>query len=66
MTTSMDRSPYHCARADRTSPPRAIGLTTYREPAAWGVWNEPADLLPANYADGVRAAGGVALLLAAR
>jgi gamma-glutamyl-gamma-aminobutyrate hydrolase PuuD len=27
------------------------------------VWNEPADLLPVNYADGVRAAGGVALLL---
>ena len=49
------------ARADR--PPAAIGLTTYREPAAWGVWNEPADLLPASYADGVRAAGGVALLL---
>ncbi|PZS30153.1 MAG: gamma-glutamyl-gamma-aminobutyrate hydrolase [Pseudonocardiales bacterium] len=43
-------------------PPR-IGLTTYREPAAWGVWSETADLLPANYADGVTAAGGVAMLL---
>jgi putative glutamine amidotransferase len=43
-------------------PPR-IGLTTYRESAAWGVWNEPADLLPVNYADGVALAGGVALLL---
>lgn len=40
-----------------------VGLSTYREPAAWGVWSEPADLLPANYAAGVRAAGGVALLL---
>jgi putative glutamine amidotransferase len=40
-----------------------IGLTTYREPAAWGVWNEPADLLPASYADAIDAAGGVALLL---
>lgn len=40
-----------------------IGLTTYREIAAWGVWNEAADLLPANYAQGVRAAGGLALLL---
>lgn len=45
-----------------TAPPR-IGLTTYREPASWGVWSEPADLLPASYAAGVRTAGGVALLL---
>jgi gamma-glutamyl-gamma-aminobutyrate hydrolase PuuD len=51
--------PYHCAV---TTLPR-IGLTTYRESAAWGVWQEPADLLPANYAEGVRAAGGVALLV---
>jgi len=43
-------------------PPR-IGLTTYREHASWGVWSEPADLLPATYADAVQAAGGVALLL---
>ncbi len=40
-----------------------IGLTTYREPAAWGVWNEPADLLPVSYSDEVSAAGGVAMLL---
>ena len=40
-----------------------IGLTTYRDQAAWGVWNEPADLLPTNYADSVAAAGGVPLLL---
>ncbi len=43
-------------------PPR-IGLTTYRERAAWGVWDETADLLPATYAASVRAAGGLALLL---
>jgi gamma-glutamyl-gamma-aminobutyrate hydrolase PuuD len=43
-------------------PPR-IGLSAYRDPAAWGVWNEPADLLPASYADAVVRAGGVALLL---
>jgi putative glutamine amidotransferase len=43
-------------------PPR-IGLTTYREHASWGVWSEPADLLPATYADAVQAAGGVAMLL---
>lgn len=44
-------------------PPPRIGLTTYRDPAAWGVWNEPADLLPASYADSIAGAGGVALLL---
>ena len=43
-------------------PPR-VGLTTYRETAAWGVWDEPADLLPTNYADSVAAAGAVPLLL---
>lgn len=43
-------------------PPR-IGLTTYREQAAFGVWNEPADLLPTTYADAIRAAGGTPLLL---
>ena len=46
--------------ADR--PPR-IGVTTYREPARWGVWDEPADLLPASYAAAVSGAGGLAVLL---
>jgi putative glutamine amidotransferase len=46
----------------KPAPPR-IGLTTYRERAAWGVWDEPADLLPTSYADSISAAGGVALLL---
>ncbi len=45
-----------------TRPP-LVGLTTYREQASWGVWTEPADLLPATYAAGVRAAGGVAVML---
>lgn len=45
-----------------TSPPR-IGATTYREPAQWGVWAEPADLLPASYSAAIRAAGGIAVLL---
>lgn len=53
--------PYHGAVPDH--PPPRVGLTTYREPATWGVWSEPADLLPAGYASGIRAAGGVALLL---
>lgn len=43
-------------------PPR-IGLTTYREPAAFGVWDEPADLLPTTYADAIAAVGGVPMLL---
>ncbi len=43
-------------------PPR-IGLTTYRERASWGVWDEPADLLPVSYSDVIQEAGGVALLL---
>lgn len=40
-----------------------IGLTTYREHAAWGVWQQRADLLPTPYAEGVEATGGVPVLL---
>jgi putative glutamine amidotransferase len=40
-----------------------VGLTTYREVAAWGVWNARADLLPTEYAAAVEAAGGVPVLL---
>jgi putative glutamine amidotransferase len=40
-----------------------VGLTTYRQAAAWGVWNTRADLLPTEYAVAVEAAGGVPLLL---
>jgi putative glutamine amidotransferase len=40
-----------------------IGLTTYRERAKWGVWDQPADLLPVMYADAIVRAGGVPLLL---
>jgi len=40
-----------------------IGLTTYREHAEWGVWSQRADLLPAQYAAAVEAAGGVPVLL---
>src|SRR5256885_13012960 len=45
------------------APPPRVGPTTYREPATWGVWSEPADVLPASYARSVEAAGGVPLLL---
>jgi putative glutamine amidotransferase len=44
-------------------PPPRVGATTYREPASWGEWNEPADLLPALYSTAVQAAGAVAVLL---
>ena len=40
-----------------------IGLTTYREQAAWGVWNMSSDLLPSVYTRSVEAAGGVVVLL---
>jgi putative glutamine amidotransferase len=50
--------------ADSPSPPR-IGLTSYRNRASWGVWNESADLLPANYAESVGLAGGAPVLLPA-
>ena len=40
-----------------------VGLSTYREQARWGVWEQPADLLPSQYADAVARAGAVPLLL---
>ncbi|KAA9165768.1 gamma-glutamyl-gamma-aminobutyrate hydrolase family protein [Amycolatopsis acidicola] len=40
-----------------------IGLSTYVEQAAWGVWDTPAALLPRSYVDGVVKAGGVPVLL---
>jgi putative glutamine amidotransferase len=40
-----------------------IGLSAYREQAAWGVWHAQADLLNSLYARSVEAAGGIAVLL---
>jgi putative glutamine amidotransferase len=40
-----------------------IGLTSYRERARWGVWDQPADLLPVMYADAIVRAGGVPVVL---
>ncbi len=45
--------------------PVLVGVTTYTEPARWGVWDEPAVLLPRTYADLVAAAGGTPVLLPA-
>jgi anthranilate synthase component 2/putative glutamine amidotransferase len=43
--------------------PPLIGISTYREPARWGVWDVPAVLLPAAYADAVTDGGGEPVLL---
>jgi putative glutamine amidotransferase len=40
-----------------------VGLTTYLERARWGVWTQPAALLPQSYVDAVQTAGGVPVLL---
>lgn len=48
---------------DDASPRPLIGLSAYRQQAAWGVWNTQTDLLNSLYARSVEAAGGVALLL---
>jgi putative glutamine amidotransferase len=40
-----------------------IGLSSYREQARWGVWDQRADLLPSGYADAVSLAGGAPVLL---
>ena len=41
----------------------AIGLCAAEEQARFGVWNEPAHLLPRSYARAVQRAGGLALML---
>jgi gamma-glutamyl-gamma-aminobutyrate hydrolase PuuD len=40
-----------------------IGITTYAQPARWGVWDLPAALVPLEYVDAVERAGGRAVLL---
>jgi len=40
-----------------------IGLSSYREHARFGAWEQPADLLPTTYATAIEAAGGVPVLL---
>ncbi len=42
-----------------------IGITTYLTPAAWGVWELEAALVPASYVRSVERAGGVPLLVPA-
>ena len=40
-----------------------IGICTALEQARWGVWDQPAMLLPRNYVDAVQRAGGVVVML---
>jgi putative glutamine amidotransferase len=40
-----------------------IGICTALERAKWGVWDQPAMLLPRNYIDAIQKAGGVAIML---
>lgn len=40
-----------------------IGISTYREQARWGVWDQRADVLPTQYAAAVELAGGASVLL---
>jgi gamma-glutamyl-gamma-aminobutyrate hydrolase PuuD len=51
------------ARESSTRQPPLIGISAYSEEARWGVWEQPATLLPQNYVDQVAAAGGVPVLL---
>ena len=45
------------------SAPPVIGITTYREQARWGVWDEVADVLHAAYARTLEAVGAAVVLL---
>ena len=40
-----------------------IGISAYREQARWGVWDQPAVLIPATYVDKVEAAGGLPVVI---
>ncbi|MFI9274504.1 gamma-glutamyl-gamma-aminobutyrate hydrolase family protein [Kitasatospora sp. NPDC052896] len=40
-----------------------VGITSYLDEAAWGVWRQPAALVPQSYVAAVEAAGGVPVLL---
>lgn len=40
-----------------------IGITTYKEPARWGVWEDTAALIPWMYIEAIERAGGRALLV---
>jgi putative glutamine amidotransferase len=51
------------SRTTRTTGRPVVGITTYREKARWGVWDAPADVLHAGYAQSLEAAGAAVVLL---
>jgi putative glutamine amidotransferase len=53
------------ASGDQGKDAPLIGLSTYQETAAWGVWKVPATVLPQAYVDHVKNAGGIPVLLPA-
>jgi putative glutamine amidotransferase len=59
----LDQRTYHLGVTSPRAAVARIGLSTYREDASWGVWQQPADLLPVTYADSIVAAGGLPVLL---
>ncbi|MEW2359414.1 gamma-glutamyl-gamma-aminobutyrate hydrolase family protein [Spirillospora sp. NPDC029432] len=61
MSEATRQAPGGPGDADRSPP--VIGITTYLEPARWGVWVREAALLPAPYARAVERAGGVPVML---
>ena len=40
-----------------------VGITSYIETAKWGVWDQPAVVLPYSYVRGVEAAGARAVVI---
>jgi putative glutamine amidotransferase len=48
---------------NRTNPVPVIGITSYIEQAKWGVWDQPAVVLPHSYVLAVEAAGARAVVL---
>ncbi|MER5641221.1 gamma-glutamyl-gamma-aminobutyrate hydrolase family protein [Kitasatospora sp. NPDC002227] len=40
-----------------------VGITSYREEAAWGVWKQDAAVLPGSYLDAVTRSGGIPVVL---
>jgi len=50
-------------RADAPVSRPLIGISAYCERARWGVWDQPAAIVPQNYVDQVVAAGGIPVLL---
>lgn len=55
-------SAHQGSNPDARARPR-IGITTYLERAAYGVWDQESAVLPRSYVDSVVAAGGVPLLV---